>query len=434
MEKSFPEFNDVQNLKIETLGDPQYDSPLGRRGRQFVDDTNRVFVYSNAADLAKCESCQIFPPAFEEAGPRKKNFYNPKDVVAGIVTCGGLCPGLNDVIRAVTLTLRNEYGVENVLGFRYGYQGLSSNRTKEPVRLTEVEVADIQHEGGTILGTSRGPQDLDDMVECLLEFKVNILFVVGGDGTFAGAHKLSERIVERGLKISVVGIPKTIDNDIYCSERTFGYLTAVEEARNAIASAHNEARAAWNGVGLVKLMGRDSGFIAVGATLANSDVNFCLIPEIPFTLDGEQGILALLHRRLEQRRHAVIVVAEGAGQDLIGGEKHKDASGNFIHKDIGLFLKQSIKDYFLANNIPITVKYIDPSYIIRSCSANAADSAFCIFFAQRAVHAAMAGKTDMFIGYWNHHFIHVPFELAVGRRNKIDPCGELWQTVLSITE
>lgn len=435
MQTPFPDLSDVQNLKIETLGRPQIDSPLCGQDRQFVNDANRVFVYSNSADLAECENCQIVPPGFEEAGPRATIFYEPAKVTAGIVTCGGLCPGLNDVIRAITLTLKEEYCVRKVLGFRYGYEGLSSDRRAEPMELAENEVADIQHEGGTILGTSRGPQDLDDMVDTLLKFKIDMLFVIGGDGTFAGAHQLSGRIVERGLKISVIGVPKTIDNDIFASERTFGYVTAVEEARKAIASAHEEAEAAWNGIGLVKVMGRDSGFIAVGATLANSDVNFCLIPEVPFELDGGDGLLIRLAKRLEHRHHAVIVAAEGAGQHLmISDEVMKDISGNVLHKDIGLFLKLRIKEYFKTKNVPVTLKYIDPSYMIRSRAANAADSAFCIFFGQRAVHAAMAGKTDMFIGYWNHHFTHVPFEMAVGRRKKIDPCGELWQTVLSITK
>jgi len=434
MKSLFPDLSEVKNLTIETLGEPSCESPLVKEGRPFVNLQSRVFVYSNALDLQECEHCRMSPPGFEEAGPRQKIFFHPDHVTAGIVTCGGLCPGLNDVVRSITLTLRHEYGVGRILGFRYGYQGISSQRRADPMELTDEAVADIQHRGGTILGSSRGAQDLDDMIATLQDFQVNMLFVIGGDGTFNGAHQLSERIRQRGLEIAVIGVPKTIDNDIFCSERTFGYQTAVEEARNAVASAHDEARAAWNGVGLVKLMGRDSGFIAAGATLANSDVNFCLIPEVPFTLEGKEGLLARLDQRLRRRRHAVIVVAEGAGQDLIAGQEIRDASGNILPQDIGLFLKTRIKEYFQARQEPVTVKYIDPSYIIRSRAANAADSEFCLFFGQLAVHAAMAGKTDMFVGFWNHHFTHVPFELAVGRRKKIDPAGELWQTVLSITE
>ncbi len=433
MDPNFPKLEDLKNLTIQTLGKPEHVSPLCGKSRQFVKEANRVYVFANSADIALCQTFEVAPPGFEEAGPREQLFFNPAEVVAGVVTCGGLCPGLNDVIRTISLTLQYEYGVQKVWGFRYGYEGLSSNRRKEPMELTPEKVADIQHQGGTILGSSRGPQDIDDMIDTLLKFKVNMLFVIGGDGTFMGAHLLAERAVARKLAISVVGIPKTIDNDIFCSERTFGFVTAVEEARKSIASAHEEAEAAWNGIGLVRLMGRDSGFITVGATLANSDVNFCLIREVPFTLEGKDGLFARLEKRLERRHHAVIVVAEGAGQELMSGEDRQDLSGNLIHKDIGLFLKEKIGQHFRSKGIPLTIKYIDPSYTIRSRPANAADSAFCIFFGQRAVHAAMAGKTDMFVGYWNNHFTHVPFEMAVGRRKRIDPCGEMWQTVVSIT-
>jgi len=398
-----------------------------------VADDSRILVYSRAQEKPSWFSLGQQPPGFEEAGPREKLFFDPKEVTAGIVTCGGLCPGLNDVIRAVVLQLHWEYGVKKVLGFRYGYEGMSSRRREEPWLLTPEKVDDIQHKGGTILGTSRDLQDVDDMLDTLVKFGVNILVVVGGDGTFAGAHELALRAQERKLNIAVVGVPKTIDNDIYCVEKTFGFSTAVEEARTAIAAAHNEARAAWNGIGLVKLMGRDSGFIAMHATLANSDVNFCLIPEVPFTLDGVDGLLARLEKRLERRRHAVIVVSEGAGQELIQ-QARAGAGGKDISGDIGLFLKQQIGDHFRQKNIPFTLKYIDPSYMIRSCADNAHDSIYCLVLGQNAVHAAMAGKTDMFVGYWNHHFTHVPFQMAVGRRKKVDPGSELWQSVLAVTE
>jgi len=434
MQESFPCIEELKDLDIRALGENRFDSPFIKRSRRFTEDDSRVLVYSNIRDAHECEQCGRTPPAFEEAGPREKLFFDGKKSVAGIVTCGGLCPGLNDVIRTIVMELYWEYGVTRILGFRHGYEGLSSNRRKEPMTLSPDAVQDIQHQGGTILGTSRGPQDVDDMIDTLRKFKVNMLFVIGGDGTFTGAHELAVRIRELGLKIAVVGLPKTIDNDIYCSERTFGFGTAVEEGRKAIQSAHHEAKAAWNGIGLVKLMGRDSGFIAVHSTLANSDVNFCLIPEVPFTLEGEGGLFARLEDRLKRRQHAVIVVAEGAGQDLIAGEREKDPSGNAIYKDVGLFLKYKIKAHFRDQGIAMTLKYIDPSYMIRSIAANAEDSGFCILLGQNAVHAAMAGKTDMFVGYWNHHFTNVPLEVAVGKWKAVDPLGEYWQSVVSMTD
>jgi len=423
------------DLSIRSLGECRYESPLiERKHCCLIGDGARVLVSPYLSDL-HCGADGKEPPlSFEEAGPRARLFFKGEDVTAGIVTCGGLCPGLNDVIRTIVMELHWEYGVKKILGFRYGYEGMSSNRRREPMMLTHDVVKGIQHEGGTILGTSRGPQDVKDMVDTLQSFGINMLFVIGGDGTFSGAHEIAQEVTARGLRIAVIGIPKTIDNDIYCSERTFGFSTAVEEGRKAILSAHNESQAAWNGIGLVKLMGRKSGFIAVHSALANSDVNFCLIPEIPFTLDGEGGLLPRLEDRLNRRHHAVIVAAEGAGQDLIAGELGRDASGNLLNKDIGLFLRDKIQAYFQKKGMPVSLKYIDPSYMIRSTAADADDSGFCVLLGQNAVHAAMAGKTDMFIGHWNGRFTHVPLHAAAGRRKTVDPSGEFWQSVVSMTD
>lgn len=436
MEYTMPELEDLSDLHVPILGAARHPSPLRRSAGQFISDNDHVFVYADCHQFHHCQQALGQVPAFQMAGPREKLFFNPLEMTCGIVTCGGLCPGLNDVIRSIVLALHWQYGVKKVLGFGYGYEGMSSNARRDPRELRPEDMGQIQHRGGTILGTSRGPQDIDDMIEQLRRHEVNALFVLGGDGTFSGAHALSQRLRERDIPIAVIGVPKTIDNDIFCCERTFGYYTAVEEARHALAGAHEEATAAWNGVGLVKLMGRDSGFIAVGATLANSDVNFCLIPEVPFELTGEQGLLARLERRLERRKHALIVVAEGAGQTLAGqtGPAATDRSGNRRYQDIGLFLKEQITAHFQSRGEPLTLKYIDPSYTIRSCPANAQDSALCILFGQHAVHAAMAGKTDMFVGYWNHRFTHVPLSVAAGRRKQIDPDSEVWQTVLALTE
>jgi len=436
MESRVPRAEELGDLAIGSLGERTVSNPLHKFAHQYVSDEDKVMVYASLNDLKPYFDKNEIPPMFEQAGPREEIFFNPAELTCGIVTCGGLCPGLNDVIRTIVLSLHWQYGVQKVLGFRYGYAGLSSQAQLEPMALTPEAVDAIQHEAGTIIGASRGDQGVDDMINVLQKYNIGVLFVIGGDGTFSGAHELSEEIAKRKLPIAVVGVPKTIDNDIFCSERTFGFSTAVEEARRAVAAAHTEAKAAWNGVGLVKLMGRDSGFIAANATLANSDVNYCLIPEAPFAMDGEGGMLEHLERRLARKHHAVIVVAEGAGQHLFkkSDALGYDASGNVKYKDIGLFLKEKLKRHFKNKNIPLTLKYIDPSYTIRSCPANADDSAFCLMLGQNAVHAAMAGKTDMFIGSWNHHFTHVPFYAAVGKRKKIDPCGTLWQTLLATTE
>ena len=366
----------------------------------------------------------------EVAGPREKIFFDPSSLACGIVTCGGLCPGLNDVIRAVVLSLSHHYGVKKIYGFRYGYEGLVQKYGHNPVDLTPETVSGINKAGGTILGSSRGPQDPVEILKTLEDLRIGILFAVGGDGTLRGAQKIAQEAARRGQKISVIGIPKTIDNDISYIQTTFGFETAVSEARRATYAAHSEARGARNGIGLVKLMGRDSGFIAAFSVLVGSEVNFCLVPEVPF---GLEGFLQALRKRLEQKAHAVIVLAEGAGQDLTAQTGECDCSGNIKYGDIGIFLRDNIRDYFKGIGMEINLKYIDPSYMIRSLPANPHDSAFCLVLGQCAVHAGMSGRTNMVVGFWNHLFTHVPISLAVSKRKRIDPEGELWNSVVAST-
>jgi 6-phosphofructokinase 1 len=370
------------------------------------------------------------PPCFEMAGARQKIFFDPANVACGIVTCGGLCPGLNDVIRALVMSSYYHYGIRKIYGFRYGYEGLSSKCQHEPMELTPERVVDIHEMGGTILGSSRGAQDPSEMVDTLQSMNINILFTIGGDGTLRGAHAVSQEIQKRGLPISVIGIPKTIDNDISYIQKSFGFETAVSEARRATYAAHSESIGAHNGIGLVKLMGRESGFIAAYAVLAGSDVNFCLIPEAPVSLEG---FLKALKERLERRKHAVVVVAEGAGQEWLQLTGERDPSGNIRFGDIGIFLRDNIKKYFKDIAMSMSIKYIDPSYMIRSIPANAHDSAFCLLLGHNAVHAGMAGRTGMAVGFWNHRFTHVPIPLAVSQRKKIDPHGRIWNSVLAST-
>lgn len=426
---------ELGDLAIEKLGPATIDSPLIKKGVHFVDDDEKVLVYSHSENIEACESSGKELPMFERAGPRRKIFFDPKELNCGIVTCGGLCPGLNDVIRTITLSLIWQYGVKRVFGFRYGYAGLSSKAPREPMLLTPELVKDIHLRGGDILSLSRGPQDADEMVDNLEKLGIGLLFVIGGDGTLRGACELTKAINMRESRISVVGIPKTIDNDICGTEQSFGFSTAVEAARAAVCGAHEEARGHWNGVGLVKLMGRDSGFIAAYATLANSDVNFCFIPEAPLVLDGEDGFLRRLEKRLDKKHHALIVAAEGAGQELVekDGSQEKDASGNIRYEDIGLFLKRRITEYFKEKKKPLALKYIDPSYMIRSLPADSNDSAFCLMLGRNAVHAGMTGRTDVVVGYWNQYFVHIPIAVTILRRKRVDPEGDLWQTVLETT-
>jgi 6-phosphofructokinase 1 len=334
------------------------------------------------------------------------------------------------VIRAIVLALHYHYDVRTIFGFLYGYEGLSHKYGHAPIELTHALVEDIHQKGGTMLASSRGPQDVSEMVDCLERMNIGLLFTIGGDGTLRGAQAIAEEIASRNLKIGVIGIPKTIDNDISYVEQSFGFATAVSEATTSIYSAHTEAAGARNGIGLVKLMGRESGFIAAYACLANADANFCLVPEVKFTLEG---LTKAIKKRLEQRHHAVVVVGEGAGQELMGEIEQRDASGNIRFGDIGIFLKEQINGYFKKAGMEITLKYIDPSYNIRSMPANAADSAFCLLLGHDAVHAGMAGRTNTVVGFWKNEFTHVPIQAAVSERKKIDSNGWLWNSVLAST-
>ncbi|CAG0952221.1 partial 6-phosphofructokinase 1, partial [Geobacteraceae bacterium] len=409
------------DFTIKRLGSCHASSPM--EGGRFTGDDERILYHSSPAEVRRHFEEGKEPPTLELAGPRERLFFDPGAIACGIVTCGGLCPGINDVIRAVTLSLHHHYGVKRVYGFRYGYEGLVKRLGHPPLHLTPASVSQIGELGGTILASSRGPQEPAEMVDYLAELGVGILFAIGGDGTLKGAGKIAAEAARRGHPLSVIGIPKTIDNDISFVQKTFGFETAVAEAHRAIYAAHTEATGARNGIGLVKLMGRDSGFIAAYAALIDSQVNYCLVPEVPFTL---AGFLRSLEERLARRGHAVVVAAEGAGQELLAATAERDASGNVKLGDIGTWLRDAIKGHFNSRRMECNLKYIDPSYIIRSQPANPHDSALCLLLGQNAVHAGMSGRTNMVVGLWNHQITHVPIPLATRQRKKIDPDGWLW--------
>lgn len=428
------------DLDIQILGPCIYPSPLVKRLSQspihFVGKADRVLLEDRESRVrAQSESFDTVP-TFELAGPRDRVYYDASQLKAGIVTCGGLCPGLNNVVRGLVTELRDGYGVQEVLGFRYGYEGLVGRHGLTPLRLTPSVLNGIQHEGGTILGSSRGNQDPSEMVDRLQELGVGVLFVVGGDGTFRGAQGIVAEAEKRGANIAVVGVPKTIDNDIHFIDRSFGFETAFSAAVDVIRSASIEATGARNGIGLVKLMGRHSGFIACHAALASTDVDAVLVPELPLQMEGPGGFLEYLEARIDTHAHAVVVVAEGAGQDLfkeLSAAPQTDRSGNTKLADIGLLLRDRITEYFARRRTDVTLKYMDPSYHIRSVPASPADSVFCWNLARNAVHAAMAGNTNMLIGRWHGHFVHVPMPLATRYRKQVDPNGDLWASVVEST-
>ncbi len=420
----------VINTDIPVLGKAKIPSPLKRC--IFIEDQERTLVNLAEEDMDSSIDNSVYQE-FEKAGPRAFTYFDPSKTKCAVVTCGGLCPGLNDVIRSIVLEAHYLYKVPSVLGIRFGLQGFIPKYGHDVIELTADKVANIHQFGGTILGSSRGPQDPEEVVDALERMNISVLFMIGGDGTMRAAQKIVAEIEKRRIRISIIGVPKTIDNDISFVTKSFGFDTAVDKATEAIQSAHVESLGVVNGVGLVKLMGRESGFIAAQATLALKDVNFVLVPEHPFEFDGQYGLLRSLEKRLEERQHAVIVCAEGAGQEQCEYTGEKDASGNPVLCDVCTLIIRRIKDYFKDTGKEITLKFIDPSYIIRSVPANANDCVYCGFLGQHAVHAAMAGKTGMVVSRLQARYVHLPLDVVTTKRKKLNIKSDYWRAVLEST-
>ncbi len=422
----------AEDTVIDRLGPPKVSSPL-KHGR-YVDEDDAVLVnLSKDSLISKGRKKAEEPVFFELAGPRENLYFDPSKAKCAVVTCGGLCPGLNDVIRAIVMTAHHEYHVPSVLGIRYGLAGFIPSEGYDVMELTPENVGQIHEFGGTMLGSSRGPQDVEEIVDALERMNISILFMIGGDGTLKAAERVQAEISKRNLSISLVGLPKTIDNDIQFASPSFGFDTAVEKATEAIRCAHVEATGAPWGLGLVKVMGRASGFIAAQSAMALQDVDFVLVPEDEFDLDGGNGLLHHLEARMRQNGHAVIVLAEGAGQNIIGETGKMDKSGNLVLGDIAGTIRNAIKSHFDELGIETTLKYIDPSYIIRSVPANANDRIYCSFLGIHAVHAGMSGRTGLVISRWNGRYVHIPMKLMTRSRKHINTCSNYWRAVLEST-
>jgi 6-phosphofructokinase 1 len=425
---------DKKNLQFDTnimnLGPAKIQTTLVNQ--RFVDDTRLLTLSMTSDELSELDA-DTLPMQFEKAGPRQKLYFDPSKTKCAIVTCGGLCPGINDVIRTIVMKAYYQYGIRTVVGIRNGLRGFIPEYGYDVLELTPESVSNIHQFGGTILGTSREQQRAEEIVDSLERMNVNILFVIGGDGTMRAAKKIVSEISSRKRNISVIGIPKTIDNDINFVTRSFGFDTAVEKATEAIQCAHVEATCIANGVGLVKLMGREAGFIAAQATLALQEVNFLLVPEQPFKLEGKDGLLWALEQRLKARKHAVIVCAEGAGQDLMDAPAEKGYSGNPVLGDICATLIRRIKNHFEERQLEMYMKFIDPSYLIRSVPANAGDRVYCGFLGQHALHAAMAGKTGMVVTQLKSSMVHLPLDLVVLKRRTLNTRSDYWCSVMETT-
>lgn len=430
--------NSELDFTIDSLGECKIKSPLhyanleGTNLSNFVADDELIVLNVSAKKGEKAVPLGK-GSLLEKAGPREKIYFNPQHVHAAIVTCGGLCPGLNDVIRSLVRNLWYGYGVRRITGIQYGFKGFLTEYNFPVVDLDPDVVDDIHKIGGTMLGSSRGGNDPVAVVDAIERMNLNIVFTIGGDGTQRGALAIAEEIDRRKLRVAIVGVPKTIDNDISFVQRSFGFETAVSKAVLTVSGAHVEADNAINGVGLVKVMGRESGFIAAHTALASTEVNFVLIPEVDFDLEGPNGFLMALKRRLQARKHAVVVVAEGAGQKFLEAIDGTDASGNKKLADIGPFLRDKISTFLKAEGMEANLRYFDPSYTIRSAPAEPNDSLYCARLGANAVHAAMSGRTKMIVSLWSNKFVHVPIKMATMSRNYVNTAGSLWRDVIEAT-
>lgn len=441
---SLPSITDIYDLKPRptTFSLKKNRTPTGDENvdmwNGYVNNDDRallkVIKYSSPTSAgAECidPECSWVEQWVHRAGPRKEIYYEPEEVKAAIVTCGGLCPGLNDVIRQIVFTLET-YGVKNIVGIPFGYRGFFEKGLKE-MPLSRHLVENINLNGGSFLGVSRGGAKTSEIVDSIQARRIDMLFVLGGNGTHAGANAIHEECRKRKLKVSVVAVPKTIDNDILLMDKTFGFDTAVEEAQRAINSAYIEARSAYHGIGLVKLMGRSSGFIAMHASLSSGQVDVCLIPEVPFTLDGELGVLQHLEHLLKTKGFCVVCVAEAAGQDLLQNSGATDASGNVILSDIGVHMQQKIKTHFKDIGVPADVKYIDPTYMVRACRANASDAILCTVLGQNAVHGAFAGFSGITSCICNTHYVYLPITEVIKAPKRVNPNSRMWHRCLTST-
>ncbi|XVF61536.1 hypothetical protein PTKIN_Ptkin08bG0137400 [Pterospermum kingtungense] len=412
--------------------------PSDEEWHGYINNNDRVLLkvinYSSPTSAgAECidPNCTWVEQWVHRAGPREKIYFKPEEVKAAIVTCGGLCPGLNDVIRQIVITLEI-YGVKEIVGIPFGYRGFSDKDLPE-MQLSRKVVQNIHLSGGSLLGVSRGGPPVSEIVDSMEERGINMLFVLGGNGTHAGANAIHNECCKRKLKVTVVGVPKTIDNDILLMDKTFGFDTAVEEAQRAINSSYIEAHSAFHGIGIVKLMGRSSGFIAMQSSLASGQVDICLIPEVPFLLHGPHGVLRHLKYLIETKGSAVVCMAEGAGQNFIEKTKATDASGNIVLGDIGVHIQHETKKYFKDIGIPADVKYIDPTYMIRACRANASDRILCTVLGQNAVHGAFAGYSGITVGICNTHYVYFPIPEVISHPREVDPNSRMWHRCLTST-
>lgn len=326
----------------------------------------------------------------------------------GVLTGGGDCPGLNPAIRAITRKALNE-GV-SVVGILNGWQGIIEQNV---IELDLKSVAGILHRGGTILGTSRTnpckkEKDMEKVKKNFKALKLDALVAIGGDDTLGAASKL----YEAGL--NVIGVPKTIDNDLSCTDFTFGFDTAVNIATEAIDRLHTTAES-HHRIMVVEIMGRHAGWIATYAGIAGG-ADMILIPEVPVDIDEICKSLKKRHKR--GKDFSIVVVAEGAklkDRDLVLQKNAKDAFGNVLLGGIGHIIGKKLEE---TTGFETRVTVL--GHVQRGGTPSAFDRVLATRFGVKAVELALKGDFGQMVALKGNEIVSVPIKDAVGTLKTVD--------------
>lgn len=350
----------------------------------------------------------------------------------GVLTGGGDCPGLNAVLRAVVKTAMGRYGYE-VTGFKDGYRGLVMN---DYVRFKPGDVSGILDKGGTILGTSNRDNpfkfaiERDDKVEYkdmsdrvidnIGMHKIDCMVLIGGDGTLTSARDFARK------GINVIGVPKTIDNDLSGTDITFGFMTAVDTATEAIDKLHSTAES-HHRVMILEVMGRYAGWIALESGIAGG-ADVILIPEIPY--DISKVAQKVMERKNEGKHFSIVVVAEGA----------KDKNGNMVVSKVVEDSPDPIRLGGIGNKIAgeieeltgIETRVTVLGHLQRGGRPIPYDRILSTRYGVAAVELINQGKFGMMVSLKGNEITAVSLEEAVGKLKTVPPDGELIRIAKSV--
>lgn len=463
-----------------------------------VDARSRYHCTSGGKNKCCLENIGL---TFPEAGPRENLVYPMESrdgatdsLQVGVLVSGGIAPGINAVIKGIVdrHTLYSNHAKENddtsydleIIGYRDGFSGLLSG---SHIKLNRKKVRDFANKGGSLLGTSRYHPllDLDDpgkrdsaVRDIISNLKdIDILYVIGGDGSMRAAHMIwtrAQRMHAEGeaSKLSVVAIPKTMDNDILWVWQSFGFMSAVEKAKQFVLQLHTEASSNPR-LGIMQLFGSDSGFVVTHAALASGVCDYVLIPEADFSMEV---LCEFIKKKLKSRYKrgqdgkspfGMILMAETAiPRDGINspGCKYIDDPDVGLEKEEKIAIEKFIadgrrvqgqtQDALRRGGIKIISRVVqkeirqmkpgqywekfrvftnEPRHLIRAIDPSVQDVIFGQRMGTLAVDNAMAGYTDFMISQWLTEYVLVPLKLVVLGRKRVPQKGIFWKSVLANT-